>query len=305
MNRYHTLIILLLAPLALSGQILNSGTYNTSNGMIDYVQYQASGNPFVFVLVEFSKEAEIALSDKFRPLIPVANKFNASIVGLNISTTDSTHRNEHVKSILIPDSASGHKIAVLDRPTSDDVQYYSTHGFDVILMDPGFDSIGELELNSELIGLIRGSSKSEKVNTSVETLKANGFWIPEKILLPYSTEISNELISDIRWIDSVAGVVRDSSKFALYSESVGIQNEIPDVVRQGKRLELSIKSASKGTLRIRFSDLSSKVIFEKNIELGKGFQSIELETGELEWGVYYLELKGQEISERHKFMIRG
>jgi len=305
MNRYHTLIILLLAPFALAGQAVKSGAFSTNYGKVDYVQYQASGSPAMFVLYEFAIESDSNLSGRFKSLIPVANKFNASIVGMRVPGDPSTYKNDHVKSIHIPDSAVDRKIAVLNNPTSTDVHYFTKNGFDVVLIDPRLDSLESVGSEIEPIALVRGSDQSELVQNSFETLKATGFWLPKGIRTPYSEKLIESLISDIGWIDSVAKIVRDSAKLALYTASVGIQTEVPGVIRQGQKLELNVKSARKGSVRVRFLDLSSKVIFEKSVELGKGFQLIELETSELEWGVYYLEIKGQEISERHKFMIRG
>lgn len=110
---------------------------------------------------------------------------------------------------------------------------------------------------------------------------------------------------EILWLDSLSAVFSDSLARTKWLESGGIQSKPTEVYRQGNKVELSLKMISPEEVSIQVIDLSAKVMLETKKVYGIGLHDIAIETKDLEWGVYNIEIKGDRLIKRFKIMIRG
>lgn len=111
--------------------------------------------------------------------------------------------------------------------------------------------------------------------------------------------------AQLLWIDSMQHFLNDSIAFSNWNAESGIQNTPNEVYRQGSEIELSLKLTKPEVIHIDIMDLSAKVVQSSESLFGIGNHSIEIETKNLRWGVYNIEIKGEKLLKRFKIMIRG
>jgi len=103
-------------------------------------------------------------------------------------------------------------------------------------------------------------------------------------------------------VDSVhLSMVNDS----LQEFRTSVAGNLPDVIRQGQKVEVEIMVYQNGEYIVDLFDLSAKSVFHRELYLGKGRHMVELKTNDLDWGVYKLQISGSKFLYKHKIMIRG
>jgi len=113
------------------------------------------------------------------------------------------------------------------------------------------------------------------------------------------------IVQEFEKVDSLTRIFNDSTQFENLRSQAGLVNEVPEVIRQGKRINLSILIVEQGDLEIRITDLAGKDVYLNKNFRAKGMVRLEIGTNSFDWGVYRLNITSKSIKEQHKFMIRG
>lgn len=142
-----------------------------------------------------------------------------------------------------------------------------------------------------------------------KTLDSAGVWVfqPsfEELNKPFAKESLGWYYRQFEFIDSMSFALNDSNAKDVLLKKAGIINGIPEIVKQGRKIELSIFVVEQGVYEIKIADLGGKEVFSSTSFFGKGTHKLEVGTKSFEWGVYRLFVSGASMREQHKFMIRG
>lgn len=149
------------------------------------------------------------------------------------------------------------------------------------------------------------STDSAKVWT--DSLQRFGVWVQQEWVISdemYYFEHREEVLLKLwNWVDDQVDRLQDSVWLAAYQTE--LTSTIPEVIREGKKVELILEVAQEGEFEIDLLDLSAHPVHEVKEFLGKGTHRFEIPTKGLNWGVYKLEVDGPKMIEKHKIMIRG
>ena len=142
-----------------------------------------------------------------------------------------------------------------------------------------------------------------------DSLLLEGAWLKEQAIEKvdpfYTDNYYEEYDHLLLWADSIQAFLDDSLQFSEWSSKEGLQNQLPEITRQGQVLELVIHLAQPKELHLDFLDLSAKPVWSKTEFFGAGMHVVKIPTKDFNWGVYSLEIKGAGLINRSKTMIRG
>lgn len=179
------------------------------------------------------------------------------------------------------------------------------NGFSGLLISPIL-ILSLVDLNKpSAVGLI----KTLEVDSSqqlIDSLSHSGNWVLFDQQFGsdyYYIDGYKQLYLDVfNKIDSLnSDILRDT----LQEFKTKVVGSLPDVVRQGQKVEISIIVYQNGDYLLDLLDLSAKSVFHKELYLGKGKHSFYLKTNDLDWGVYKVQISGSKFLYKHKLMIRG
>lgn len=166
-------------------------------------------------------------------------------------------------------------------------------------------NIGSLE-KENVVGIV-ATRESDSAAIWKDNLQRTGRWVTEVALIseePYYFNQKEEVLLDLwKWMDEQLSTIQDSSWRTTYQSR--LLNEVPEVVREGRFIELELQIAEPGDVEIDLLDLSARSVHQTHVFLGKGKHSFRIPTKGLKWGVYKLEVDGPGMIEKHRIMIRG
>jgi hypothetical protein len=143
----------------------------------------------------------------------------------------------------------------------------------------------------------------------IDSLTRSDLWLnAQNVSSPHYYYIDNyyEVFDkEILWLDSATTFFSDSASRTLWLSNGGIQNDPDEVYRQGNKVELTLKMTNPEEVLVQVRDLSANVMLQTKNVYGIGLHEIAIETKDLEWGVYNIEIKGDRLIKRFKIMIRG
>jgi hypothetical protein len=182
-------------------------------------------------------------------------------------------------------------------------------GVSGLLINP-IDSIEAIKINGIIpVSLISDVSRMPIQKLWLDSLLKEGIWLNHlKVDASHMYYIDNHYEiydAQLLWIDSMQHFLNDSAAFSNWKEESGIQNTPNEVYRQGSEIELVLKLTRPEIVHIDIMDLSANVVQSSESLFGIGNHSIEIETKNLNWGVYNIEIKGEKLLKRFKIMIRG
>ena len=153
------------------------------------------------------------------------------------------------------------------------------------------------------------SISNQESDSVIDMLSSLGFWVNQTAFADDSKIFEKENYPSIQraldWSDSLSLIVRDSLKRTELYSMAGLQNTIPEVLRQGKGIDLEILVTTPAEFRIEMVNLSSEAIWSERAFFGRGIHKIRVPTDALDWGVYHLEIQGALVDSRYKIIIRG
>lgn len=179
-----------------------------------------------------------------------------------------------------------------------------------LIISPQLDSLGLMGLGNENVAMaIHASARKEQARALGDSLAQLGLWLRFESVTaddPYYVDNHYEVYDNLLlWVDSMQAVLQDSVQLISLERASGLKSEVPDVLKQGQRIELEIWVSQPGKYNVQVLDLSSHAVYEERLFFGKGRHTVVVPTKDLNWGVYHLEIIDRNIKERHKFMIRG
>ncbi len=182
-------------------------------------------------------------------------------------------------------------------------------GVSGLLINP-IDSIEAIKINGIIpVSLISDVSRTPIQKLWLDSLLKEGIWLNHlKVDASHRYYIDNHYEiydAQLLWIDSMQHFLNDSAAFSNWKEESGIQNTPNEVYRQGSEIELVLKLTRPEVVHVDIMDLSANVVQSSESLFGIGNHSIEIETKNLNWGVYNIEIKGGKLLKRFKIMIRG
>ena len=107
------------------------------------------------------------------------------------------------------------------------------------------------------------------------------------------------------WCDSLANILDDSAHAVAINQKIGVTNTIPEVVREGRKIEVEVFVPRPADCTFQLTDLAGKKAWEEKGFKGRGPLSFSVPTRGLNWGVYELEVEVGSHINRHKIIIRG
>jgi hypothetical protein len=303
MKNYFLLLAVLIS-LSRAGIAQEMKSWNGRFGKLDYIEYQSSGSPEKLLIVD-SKNGELTalLSNS---LIPITNELRAKFVLLDLSRFDSKLISDAFEKGVWENlsCSSTTFISMNDNVETSLVfmEYYNRF----IYLNPLVDStINNLVFSDEILISIISELSAEELSITTNELIQKNIWVNSQNVEHTSPFPAEAIKSSLLWMDSLSVILEDSLANAQLSKSAGVKKTIPEVLRQGKSIEVEIQVYEAGYCVIEILDLSTDVVFTKNELLGKGTHLIKIPTKDLDWGVYNLEIKGTGFETVHKFMIRG
>ena len=180
-----------------------------------------------------------------------------------------------------------------------------SHGFKGLIISPSASFKSSTEIKVSSVGVIQ-TLDSEDALIVKDSLERLGHWVVHHQQFSsdcYYIDGYKEIYQAVfEAVDSIAHVVSNDSN---YSAKTIVTNVLPDVIRQGKQVEINIQVMENGAYSLDLLDLSAKSVFHKEMYLGKGKHSLSFNTEDLDWGVYKVQLDGPKFLYKHKLMIRG
>lgn len=159
---------------------------------------------------------------------------------------------------------------------------------------------------SQVFGVL-STIDNDSSKSWIDSLQRQGVWVIQKKVRGedyYYVDQHQQLVTRI-WnsIDSTVTRLSDTVWSSQYATE--LMGNIPETVREGKYIELSIAVAVQGDFSIRLLNLSAQPVVNIEQYLGKGTHHFRVPTKGLDWGVYKLQIDGPTIIEKHRIMIRG
>lgn len=143
----------------------------------------------------------------------------------------------------------------------------------------------------------------------IDSLKRSDMWLTANDIATshyyYIDNYYEVYDREILWLDSLSHFLNDSTARTEWLAKSGLQNEPAEVYRQGNKVELKLKMTNPEEVTVQVIDLSANVLAKSSKLYGIGMHDIAIETRDLEWGVYNIEIKGDKLIKRFKIMIRG
>lgn len=182
-------------------------------------------------------------------------------------------------------------------------------GVSGILINP-IDSINTINIIDIIpISIVTDVAKMPIQKLWLDTLVSVNIWLKQvKVDASHSYYIDNHYEiydAQLLWLDSMQHFLNDSIAFSNWSKNIGVQNTPNEIYRQGIKIELELKLSKPEVILIDIMDLSANVVQHSETLYGIGNHNIEIETKNLNWGVYNIEIKGDKLLKRFKIMIRG
>ncbi len=179
-------------------------------------------------------------------------------------------------------------------------------GYSGIMISP-MKACGLTEVEqANVVGLL-STRRTDSTSVWKDSLYRTGRWVREIQITaddPYYFERKEEVLMELwNWMDERLTAIQDSTWCATYETT--LLSKVPEVVREGKYVELELQIAEPGDVEIDLLDLSARSVHQTHVFLGKGKHSFRIPTKGLNWGVYKLEVDGPGMIEKHRIMIRG
>lgn len=303
----------LLVSVVLPAQQVNKAKFSTTKGSIEYAYFCESSQPKgLLIAFEDNDASKWNMEAWCQELYPIAEK-NEWLLVVPALPVDNVDRAALVANFIgsFDDSVdvSNARFIVLGSAWErlEDVIPNNIPG---LVISPSFDSLrlGRLEADNLAIA-IHASVRQDQAKLLVDSLAGLGIWtryVETSEEDAYYIEDHYQVYDNLLlWVDSMQKVLSDTVALEKLTTQSGLENQIPEVLKQGQKIRLSLWVNQPGNYHIQVLDLSSKAVFERDSFLGKGKHEITVPTKDFEWGVYHLEIIDQNIRERHKFMIRG
>lgn len=283
-----------------NAQNFNANSYKVGTQSIATEEYRPSAN-YDRIFVCFDSEAPMdgALQQQ---LIAFGNHFKARIIHCAQPLDVETWR-DFTKQLQLD---SHHHVFVFasGRAANNAVGAFMSDEFG-FLHTPEFDT-STLNMMKTLGGV---SISNQELDSVIDMLSSLGFWVNQTAFADDSKIFEKENYPSIQraldWSDSLSLIVRDSLKRTELYSMAGLQNTIPEVLRQGKGIDLEILVTTPAEFRIEMVNLSSEAIWSERAFFGRGIHKIRVPTDALDWGVYHLEIQGAQVDSRYKIIIRG
>lgn len=279
-------------------------SWNGRFGKIEYLDYQSSGSPENLWIVDLpnGKSRDELATD----LIPVANKLKAKFVLIELSKSPRKAVNDvflkrawMTESIVSITMVAFQENAVASLEQSENCNRY-------VFINPVLDtSIKNMVLPEDLLLSAILESDNDESRLMVQEMEKKNIWTKRDYSQHIISFPSDAFISSIKWMDSLSSIIDDSVSYSQTRSDAGVKSMVPEVMRQGKPIEVKINVIESGECHIEILNLSTQVVFSQKQWLGKGSHIVKIPTKNIEWGVYNLEINGRGFESVQKFMIRG
>jgi hypothetical protein len=302
-NSFLLIMLVVVSTLTLKSQ--EGKRFNGKTGWLEYLEFQASGEPQkLFVVLGSDGESKEQLLADYKP---IALTYNARLEIVTSKTEDiGALINEGFnKGLWLSDSIKSTTMIIYGESCWNlDPTHLNSNSS--ILINPVYDSVLEkLTFEKEYFIGIVNANKDSSVSAVINALSTSGAWINYSSYADDNSFDQFRVMQEIDWVDSLTLSLNDSLQIAAYRQNLGLMNEVPEIVRQGRQIEIELANYNVGECTIEILDLSSKVVYEKSVYLGRGHHNFIIPTKKLEWGVYSLKIEGAGIKTLNKFMIRG
>ncbi len=179
------------------------------------------------------------------------------------------------------------------------------HGYSGVLIAPANALLLNNSYTSACIAVIK-TTESDSSKQVRDSLAQHGNWalFDQQFGADYYYLDGYKLVYS-RLFERIDSVRNDIALDSLNSRKTIVVNKLPDVVRQGQTVELHVHVYQHGNYQLDLLNLSAKSVYHETLFLRKGKHIIQFTTGELDWGVYKVQLEGTTFLFKHKLMIRG
>ncbi|MEZ4722932.1 MAG: hypothetical protein R2813_13745 [Flavobacteriales bacterium] len=304
------LLAFLSIQLNVNAQGIETKSVKDKKGEIQYYHYQASGSPDEVIIGLWDAQSGDWTAEIWgEELIPIANKRNAKLIVPYIQGIEAYERWAAIDPVKYLGEYTDGSASILSLGSS---AVWATRLIDpklpALIISPTADSVHLLKRSSASAVYIL-DAVDQVQNSLKDSFAMAGHWVKleeSKSQHPFFVDNYVERIDHaMDWLDSVRFAIHDSVLLAQYAATAGLTGKVPEVLRQGQKIEMGIKVALPGEYTIQVINLSAQVVQEQKLMLGKGIHHFEVKTDKLDWGVYRLEVIGKGIHNKQKFMIRG
>ncbi|MEX2596052.1 MAG: hypothetical protein WEC59_03905 [Salibacteraceae bacterium] len=151
------------------------------------------------------------------------------------------------------------------------------------------------------------ANEQDSALTIIDSLEVAGQWVKSSLLQSEHPYFINDrkaaFTAMFGWVDSVNQMLNDSN--LMTGLKTQITSQIPEVVREGKAINVDLFFAENGPFKMSLNNLSGESVSKVETQTGKGNRSFLLPTKGLDWGVYRLEIDAPELFHKYTIIIRG
>lgn len=281
-------------------------TIKLQKNEIQYFFFSETKSPKVTLFGVYDQHSDVWSASKWcNELIPLAEKNHWQLIVPNI--TDAKVLSSFVEEFLLTDTNSKKRMAVALGAGCSNTSQILKHVSAALYISPNQDLILEpLQYPKPLIWLKTSQESHQAFN---DTLCKKGYWfktVEKKSEDPFFIDNYYQTYDDLLLeLDSLSTALADTIAFENWRNKAGLQNELPEVYRQGQPIDLLLRIPYCDQIQIDVLDLSAKLIWTYRTQSSIGEFLITIPTEEFNWGVYNIEIKGSKLLSRHKIMIRG
>jgi len=180
-----------------------------------------------------------------------------------------------------------------------------SNGFNGLIISPS-EVVSNLEGTYQTVVGLVSTTTVDSGGLIIDSLSRAGQWViyeHQQGADYYYIDGYKHFYSDV--FDRVDSSSQELLKDSLHQKKTEVINNLPDVIREGQQIEINVLVQENGDFLLDLLNLSAESVFHEEMYLGKGKHTFRLNTNDLEWGVYKVQIDAPKFLYKHKIMIRG